>query len=159
MLEQYDPPLAGPGILSEVDAARASPVEVAKFYSNVVEPGGLTIPSPVWYMADLMPLVREEYTQVISPGRAFDGLPDTLSKSLYGTHDLWPLLMELNHAGTRAAFVGPDFVVVRVSALFNLLAAMRLAAARAAAAPTPAYGDLTLRQIPLFVQSGFSPPA
>jgi hypothetical protein len=153
MLEQYDPPTISTDLPGEVAAALLSPVEIAQFFSNVVEPGGLTIPSPTWWLEDLMPLIETEWTTVVNYGSTYDYKPDSLSKFLYGTHDLWPLLLTLNNAETRADFVGPTFTVVRTTALFNLVAAMQLAQQRAAAAfggVAPNYGDLTIRQIPTF---------
>jgi hypothetical protein len=149
MFEQYDPPTLSPDLPGEVAAAASSPLEISNFYSRMVTPGGIAILGPEWTLYDLMPLISLTMTEVLNLGNTYDYMPDTLSRVLYGTHDLWPLLLDLNNASCRAEFTGPNFIVVKQGSAPLLLQAFALAAARAAQATAngiPSYGDLTLHR-------------
>jgi hypothetical protein len=151
---QYDEPAISPDLPGEVAAAASSPIEVSNFYSLVTMPGGIRIAEPIWLLDDLVPYIQANLTTTGSYGAQYDYLPDSLSKDLYGAHDLWPLLMALNGVSAREDFVGPTFVVLRTAAAATLRQAFALAAKRAAAdtaAAAPA-ADLTLIPVPYLGQ-------
>ena len=151
MFRNYDSSQAV-DLLDEVALARKNPIEIGQLHARIVEPGGLTMADPEWALQPVLGLLRETATEVIAIGRQYDHLPDLLSRALYGTHDLWPLLMHLNGAGTRAEFRGPRARVVSPASGPQLLRALRFARARAQAADArgiPAAGDLTVRAVPV----------
>ena len=143
-------PSSAVSIADEVALGKDAPVDPGNLHRTFVEPGGMPMADPEWDVERFMPLI-EGKTERVTIGRQFDHLPDNLSFQLYGTYDLWPLLMRLNGALTRADFVGPDFVVVRASQVGVVMDAYKKARQTVVklreAGSIPAHGDLTVRPV------------
>ncbi len=151
MLEGVDVNSQTADLADELAIALKSPVEIGQFCTTCVEPGGETIPDPELTLQLVLPLIEATMLATVTVGTAFDHLPDNLSFSLYGAHELWPLLLHLNKATTRSEFVGPTFTVVKQSSTGLMMDALRMARAVGASrlsAGQMVYGDLTLRKVP-----------
>lgn len=144
---QYDS--SSPDLVEEIDKAATNPTVIARQYRHFVQDGSdLAISDPEWDLAPLAPLL-EEMTDEADFGTDFDYMPDKMSKELYGTHELWPVLLRINKAMTRSQFRGPRLKFIRADMSNKLLSMLRFGYTRAEAADKamPVVGDLTVKKV------------
>ena len=83
-------------------------------------------------------------------GTDYDYAPDKMSFELYGTHELWPILLRLNYATHRGEFRGPELRFISPIYTGQLLIISRFGVERATRSDKtgiPDYGDLTVRKV------------
>ena len=146
-LTPYD--LNNADIVDDIESAKTNPVVIARQHRHFVQAEtGATMSDPEWDLAPLAPLL-EEMADEADFGSDYDMLPDKMSKELYDTHELWPVLMRLNKVATRHDFRGPRLRFIRPDLAGKLLAMLRFGITRAetADASIPRVGNLTVRKV------------
>lgn len=146
MFESYDP--ASPDLLDEIAKAKGSIVNIGELH-QLYTLSGMSMADPEWTLQPLLPLL-ESYTETGDFGDTYNYLPDIMSKRLYGTHELWPILMHLNGVGNRAEFVGPKIKYLRPTAgtvILNMLKFGRDRMEKINARGVPEIKDLTIRRV------------
>ena len=136
-------------ILEEIEKASENPTVVSRQFSHFVQAEtGLTMVDPEWCLAPLAPFL-DEMSFTGDFGTTYDHLPDKMSFEIYGTHELWPLLLKMNGATGRHNFRGPKLRYVRSEYAPRLLEMLRFGLARAERidASKPVVGDLTVREV------------
>jgi hypothetical protein len=144
---QYDS--SSPDLVEEIDKAATNPTVIARQHRHFVQSGtDLTMSDPEWDLTPLAPLL-DEMTDEADFGTDYDYMPDKMSWELYGTHELWPVLLRLNKAMTRAQFRGPRLKFIRADMSNKLLSMLRFGINRAEAADKsmPVVGDLTVKKV------------
>ena len=136
-----------PDLRAEIAAARKNPLEVGNLHTRFrLASSGVEMadPEPAY-----QPLVEylELDVEARDLGTEYDYAPDLLSFTLYGTHDLWPLLLQLNRAPSRADFRGPVFRVLKAGAVGRILDVVKTSKRRVERSGVPEVGDLTLRPV------------
>ena len=121
-----------PDLVDEVAAAKTNPMEPGRQYRTFVL-GGVEMKDPEWEMGPLAPLL-ETMTDVMDFGTTYDYMPDKLSFELYGTHELWLVLLYINGAKHRGEFVGPALKYIRPAFSADLLQLIRFGVTQAAVA-------------------------
>jgi hypothetical protein len=139
-------------IPEEIEKAAVNPTVVARQYAHFVqESTGLKMAEPEWCLSPLAPLL-DTMSVVGDFGNSYDYMPDKMSFELYGTHELWPILMRLNGALERSDFRGPKLMYVKQDSAGQLLDMLRFGVARAERtdeASMLTIGDLTVRKVVL----------
>ena len=118
-----------PDLREEIEAAKTNPLEPSKQHRHFISKG-IKMSDPEWDAAPLAPLLQTMLAER-DFGSAYDYLPDKLSYDLYGTHELWQVLLRVNSAMGRHDFVGPRFKFIKESAVPTLLDILRFGATRA----------------------------
>lgn len=139
-----------PSLREERDLGLANPLDLGRTFPVLTAPGGRQVGGYASTFERYVPLVRERWTKVFEAGDdRYRHWPERLSFDLYGTEDLWYLLMRLNYALTRFDFVGPRFTTVDVNHVGKLLDVCRKSQKDAAdrGAMQLNYRDLTLRPV------------
>ena len=137
-----------PNIVDEIDAAADNELVIAnqfRHYSYM----GVEFSDPEWQLAPLAPLLSE-MTEERDFGDSYDYMPDKLSMDLYGTHELWPVLLYINLKFDRASFKGPTLKTIGLQYSNQLLEMLRFGKKRAAAFDEdgiPNITDLTIKQV------------
>ena len=147
IFSQYDSSSAD--LVEEVQRSKTSILNIARQHRHFVEASGAQMSDPEWDLAPLAALF-EEKAMSADFGAKYDHMPDKMSKELYDTHELWPLLLRLNGAVDRASFKGPLLRFIRSDLAGSIVPLMRFGAARAARADAlgvPDVGDLTVRRV------------
>jgi hypothetical protein len=73
-----------------------------------------------------------------------------MSKELYGSHEMWPILLQINKAKDRAAFRGPVLKYIAPEYIGQFLDMVRFGRKRAMAADAvgiTAITDLTIKSV------------
>ena len=139
-----------PDLTAEVAQAALNPLVIARQHTHFVEHQlGVMMADPEWATAPLDPLLE---TMAISAdyGTDYDYAPDKMSFELYGTHELWPILLRLNYATHRGEFRGPELRFISPIYTGQLLIISRFGVERATRSDKtgiPDYGDLTVRKV------------
>lgn len=145
-LDQYD--INNADILDDIAAAPKNPLEPSRLFAKVIEPGGMIMASPEWSLGPVASYL-ETMLDTTDFGNQYDCMPDKMSKELYGTHELWMLLMHVNNVANRADFRGPVLRYVRAYSIPLLLSVLKIGRDRATeeTARHSTFGDLTIRKI------------
>ena len=132
--------------------------EIADAKTNIMEPGhqhrrfsmnGVEYSDPEWEAMLFHPLL-ETMIQSADFGDKYDYLPDKLSLDIYGTNELWTLILRVNGFAARHEFRGPRLKFVDPTRAPTLLEVYRFGAKRAAAADAGGIedvADLTVRTV------------
>lgn len=146
MFDSYDP--SSPDLLDEIKKAKGSIVNIGELH-RLYTLAGMEMADPEWTLQPVLPLL-DQYIETGEFGDTYNYLPDIMSKKLYGTHELWPLLMHINGVANRADFVGPKIKYFRPTAGTVILSALKFARDRmekANAKEIPEVADLTIRRV------------
>jgi hypothetical protein len=131
---------------SQVHAA-SNPLEISHQCARFLDPAGVEMFDPEMAVAPFDGALEVQIDEA-DFGTKYDCLPEALCFDLYGTHDLWYMLMRINGATTRSEFVGPRLKFYRaVSSSGTLLDALKLAKRRVDATPVLAAEDLTIKRV------------
>ena len=136
-------------LVDEIEFAKRNPIEISRQHRRFVVYDTVKIDSPLWDTEPVAALLQG-MTQVVNLGAEYDYLPDKLSFVLYGTHELWPILLRLNEATHRADFRGPMIKIIGSGYLNQLLKTLefgRKRAERADGLGIPVLGDLTIKRV------------
>ena len=145
MLEAFDS--VKPDLIDGIKHARTNPIEIANMSSSFVDTGGFVMADPEFALQPYEGFLEASIAES-DFGTLYDHLPDVMSFALYGTHDLWYLLMRLNGASVRGEFRGPVLRFYQPGVVSGILmTAMKQAKRRVASAPVPQMEDLTLRPV------------
>lgn len=148
MLESFDS--TKPGIADSVAHAKKNLAEIGNQSPLIREPGGYTMQSPVWPLTALSGVIEDSIV-TIDRGSMYDYLPEGLSRELYGTVDLWYILLRLNGAMTRGQFRGPTFRVYKSETASGiLLDVVKRGASRSRTTQLNPVEDLTIRRVVAF---------
>jgi hypothetical protein len=137
-----------PDLRDEITAAKTNPLEPGRQYRTFAI-GGVAMKDPEWEMEPLAPLLDTMYAEN-DFGTTYDYMPDKLSHELYGTHELWLILMRINGAKHRGEFVGPVLRYIRPAYAADLLQMVRFGVTQAAVADASGIqvvDDLTVRTV------------
>ena len=141
---------SSPELRAEIKESAKNPTVIARQYGHFLQAGtGLLMSDPEWCLAPLAPLL-DGMAEEKDFGTAYDYMPDRMSYELYGTHELWPILLRLNGAEGRHAFVGPRLRYIRADSIGRFLEMLRFGVARAERAdsrPPLEAGNLTVREV------------
>lgn len=135
-------------LVDEIASAKTNPLEPGRQYATFVA-SGVEMSDPMWEMAPLAPLL-DTMTDQADFGEQYDYLPDKMSKELYGTHELWLILMYINGAKNRGEFRGPTLKFIRGGQTNQLLQMIRFGVTNAAVADAggiEVVEDLTVRTV------------
>ena len=146
ILSQYDS--SSPDLVEEIDLAAENQLVIASQYRHYTL-DGIEFADPQWDMAPLAPLL-DTMTSTSDFGTKYDYLPDKMSKELYGTHEMWPILLLLNKAKDRSAFRGPKLKFISPEFINQFLDMVRFGRKRALAADEigkTAITDLTIKAV------------
>ena len=114
---------AYPDLRDEIAAAKNNPLEPGKQHHHFAT-AGVTMADPEWDTSPLAPLLDTLLLEA-EFGVQYNHLPDKLSFDLYGTSELWLLLLKANNALGRHDFVGPKFKYFSQDRVATLLAVLR----------------------------------
>jgi hypothetical protein len=151
MAIQIDNPILRASIERDIEGGESSIAEPGKLSALIRTSDGYLMADPEWELERYMPLISE-LSELYEFGHSYDYMPENLSYKLYGSYDLWGLLMKLNGITTRSEFIGPTFTVVRPESV-GMLIMILMRARRTALAQSKKkiqYGDLTIR--PIYIQ-------
>ena len=139
---------SNPDIRDEIAAATSNPLEPGRQHSHFTI-GGVTMADPEWDLAPLAPLL-ETMTEEIDFGDKYDFQPDKLSFDIYGTHELWVVLLRINGAAGRHEFRGPKLKIIRPTWIGQLVDMLRFGVKRAEREDingVEVIGNLTVRTV------------
>lgn len=143
MLNSYDS--ADVDLVKEVENAQENPLEVGNI-TRYFTMGDSIISDPEWTIEPFIGLIMQ-YVTTGDFGTTFDYLPDNFSYKLYGTHDLWPLMLRINQCMTRSDFVGPTFKYIRADAIGEVIEIIRVGNSRAESGTMPEFKDRTIKMV------------
>lgn len=139
-----------PDIVEEIEEAAENQMVIARQHRHFIDySSGELMSDPEWDLAPLAPLL-EGMMEEDTFGTVYDYLPDKFSFDMYGTHELWPIIMRANGATDRSQFRGPMIRFMTPTKTMNLLPMLRFGLARAQRADDlgpPRLGDLTVRKV------------
>lgn len=145
MLQAFDS--VKPDLREGIKHAKTNPIEIGNQSAEFVSPDGFVMADPEFALQPFEGFLEASVTEG-NFGTMYDHLPDAMSLALYGTHDLWYLLMRLNGAASRGDFRGPTLRFYRPEAAAGvLLDALKQVRRRIASAPSQRAGDLALRPV------------
>jgi hypothetical protein len=132
----------------EIAAAKSNPLVPSRQHHHFTSYGTL-MADPEWDTGPLAPLL-ETILQESDFGDQYNHLPDKLSQDLYGTGELWLLLLKVNSAMGRHDFVGPRLKYFARESVGTLLQILRFGQERADrddASGIEAVTDLTVKTV------------
>ena len=140
-----------PDLIVEVQEAKSNPLVVSRQYRVFSDTRytDLLIADPEIATKPLEPYFKEMTTQM-DFGTDYDYMPDKMSFELYGTHELWPLLLNLNGATHRGEFKGPTLKYISPLHIGALLSIFKFGVKRATEdneVNIPQYTDLTVKKV------------
>ena len=136
-----------PDLLDGIKHAKTNPIEIANQSFTFVDSNGFAMTDPEFALQPFEGSLEASIAES-NFGTVYDHLPDAMSFALYGTHDLWYLLMRLNGASVRGEFRGPVLRFYQPSIASGiLLNAMKQVRRRIATVTPIQTQDLTLRPV------------
>ena len=137
-----------PDIRAEIAEAAGNPLEPGRLHSHF-STNGVEMADPEWDMSPLAPLL-DTMIEEMDFGDTYDYQPDKLSFDVYGTHELWIVLLRINGAVGRHEFRGPKLKIVKPSWASQLVDMIRFGVKRAEREDSngvEAIGNLTVRTV------------
>lgn len=137
-----------PDIRAEITEAATNPLEPGRQHSHF-SIGGVEIADPEWDMTPLAPLL-DTMIEELDFGDTYDYQPDKLSFDVYGTHELWVVLLRINGAAGRHEFRGPKLKIIKPSWTSQLVDMIRFGVKRSEredANGVEAIGNLTVKTV------------
>lgn len=140
----------GVSIPEDIEQAKTNRLVIGRHHTHFIESqSGMKMSSPEWTfkpfagMLDLIQL-RADF------GTEYDYVPDKMSFELYGTHELWPLLLHINGVTDRSMFRGPTLQYidpVYKSTIEGMMHFSLIRAERSDKLGIPDLGNLTVREV------------
>jgi hypothetical protein len=145
MYSQYNSS-AGAELQSCITASKGNPLTIANL-SELLIVDGIPVYSPNSVIEDYMGYIMENLIDIALPDE-LQFRPESLSESLYGTPDLWYLLMLINGKSSVTDFYGPSVKALSpTSSIIELISAARMKGLNAQRANPYVVQDLTIREI------------
>ena len=133
-------------IADDVKVMLDCPFEPGGLASPVIIEGGIVVGCPGWEWDDYWELITD-VSELMEIALVHSQRPENLSRAMYGTAELWPILLRLNGCETRADFRGPVLRVIRRESLYIVFDILNKVKARALARSAYVYEDLTIRSV------------
>jgi hypothetical protein len=105
ILSQYNS--SATDLPQEIKFSKTNLLENSKQSTKIQLDDNITMLNPEWNLPILSSLINE-MVKTENFNTKYDYLPDKLSFDMYGTHELWQILMHINGANTRIEFIGPE---------------------------------------------------
>jgi hypothetical protein len=146
ILSQFD--TNKPDIVDEIEASADNQLVISRQYKHY-SINGVQFADPQWDLEPLQDLLVT-MSKTSDFGTKYDYMPDKMSFDIYGTHELWPILLKLNNATDRSKFVGPKLVYIGTEYATQLVEMLKFGLKRAEAADAiriPVISDLTIKEV------------
>lgn len=134
-------------IIEEYQLAKNSIIEVQSHQKKIIDEMGNTFKNPQFQFDPFLDLIKETMLLKVNGNHEFDYKPEHLSYTLYGSHDLWYLLLRLNGCMSRNDFIGPIFNVIKMENINDVLNILRSSQRTVEKSSIYEYKDLTIRPI------------
>ena len=118
-------------VSGEYDLMKDSPILVSRLFSSyAMKDGSIAISDPAWELGIYERLINDDMMEEVNVNDSYNYLPDKLSHELYGTSEMWPILLKINKARSRMEFIGPKIKIIKAEKLNDLLKIFSIARER-----------------------------